>query len=259
MKKSESTATKTFSKPLLENQWNEAISEFMKLVNRIKSQEKVEEGVSISVESSLVDRIKQQEGGLAETDIINYYCSGHGISYNTFKKWLNKEQVNKSQENRIRSFIDETFQGCHCHYIKEPAKWLPQILRADHIILEAIWETSENVDQLQNTLQKQAEIISSLEIARKIGRALNEPELSTMDNMTKNVEMLSACKNLVEKLEEYGFAIHIGQVASFKIPGDEGFSPIDLSFIVCVNSISPLRETLNPEDFALVPNFKKAI
>lgn len=237
MRKSESTAKKTFSKPFTEHQWDEAINEFKILVNKSK-----------------------KESDRSETEIIDDFCINNGISYNTFKKWLNKEQVNKKQENRIRSAFDKTFTGCQCHFIKEPEKILPQILKADHIIIEAIWLTTEDIDQLQETLHKQTEIISMLEDARKIGKEINNPGLSTLDSMKKNVEIVGLCKNLVSKLHEYNFSVHIGQVASFKNPKDDNkFTPNDLTFIVCVNSIPPERETLNPEDFAFIPNFKKAI
>jgi hypothetical protein len=237
MRKSESTAKKTFSKPLTDHQWDEAINEFRILVGKFK-----------------------EKSDRSETKIIDDFCNNNGISYNTFKKWLNKEQVNKKQESRIRSAFDKTFEGCHCHFIKEPEKILPQILRADHIIIEAIWLTTEDIDQLQETLHKQTEIISMLEDARKIGKEINNPGLSTLDSMKKNVEIVGVCKNLVSKLREYNFSIHIGQVASFKTPEDDNkFTPNDLSFIVCVNSIPPERETLNPDDFAFTPNFDKAI
>ena len=238
MRKIESTTKNVTSSPFTDKQRNEAIDEFEIYVENTKKAENEYE---------------------SRTSIIEAFCSTNGISYNTFQKFLNKEKVSKKQELRIRSAIDIHFVGCHCHFIKEPEKTLPTVLTADHIILEARWLTTENVVELQGTLQKQTEIISELEKARKIGKKIIFPGLSTLESMKLNVALLQACKDLVDKLNEYQLSIHIGKVASFKQKEEEGISPNDVSYIVCVNSVPSERETLSPEDFSFIPDFKKSI
>lgn len=236
MRKNESSAEQAYIKPLTDLQWNEAIEEFYRLIQ---------------------NEIEKKGGAISKTDTIIKFCEIHNLSYNTLQKWLNKDKINITQENRIRSASDKSFQGCICHYVKEPEKVLPSILSVHHVILEARWPTTGSPDELQNTLMNQAELISDIEKARKIGEEMHDQSLSTLDNMKKNIELIGLCKNIVEKLNNCKFSIHVGKVASFLQP--ESIEPDDISYIICVNSVRALRETLNPEDFLLEPNFEKAI
>tara|TARA_B100000242_G_C43011530_1_gene470288 strand:- start:46 stop:828 length:783 start_codon:yes stop_codon:yes gene_type:complete len=260
MSKIESTKENVVSKPFTYKQKKEAIDEFNAYVEkeiedlRSKNDENSKNRTSKYEDLTLVnDEISKNK-----TSIIEAFCSTHGISYNTFQKFLNYQKISKKQELRIRSGIDRHFVGCHCHYIKEKelSKTLRNVLKADHIILEARWQID---DKEIKTIEKQIKIISKLKEAREIGKKIITPGLDTEESMRLTITFLKKCDELEQNVCTDNFYIHIGKVASFKQNDLNKISPDHVSYIVCVNSVRPERETLSPEEFSFVPDFEKAI
>ena len=252
MKDVKSTGKRTYSEALTPRQRSEAILEFNEYVERE------------------FKRLKESDSETkSKTEIITDFCKDHRLSYNTLKKWLENQQINRKQENRIRSALDRHFVGCVCHFVKDPEKVLPQILNiADNLIIEAQWPLVD-ATKLQEIMKNQTEIISDLHKARDLGIYLKKSELSTLDYMKKNIDFVESCEKIADKLSSCKFSIHVGKVAFFKQQSEDDKPFInskgqeigsdDVTYILCVNAVPPLRETLNPEDFALAVTFSKAI